>query len=261
MSAVDLACPPERMQGSDEGPPWALESVDVSRQLDNEFVDAVACVVRLQIDLNVDRATLLRVLKCLSQGKVDNAKGLVPKFANWGGAHGRIEFLSYMFDPRVVKEVHDLLVQPTQMRRGHAHAVLKLLERELQKKRGVDMEAMLQRCCAEGPRPARLTGAGTILHWILQCAPPATRAAGYIAYKEEKAALAGAGLSPLGLLTMQVRGAGSTSSSNATGSEAGSHLGSPASATSSKRHCRASELEPADEGATAGACVAGSSDS
>ena len=82
MSAVDLACPPERMQGSDEGPPWALESVDVSQQLDDEFVDAVACVVRLQIDLNVDRATLLRVLKCLSQGKVDNAKGLVPKTAN-----------------------------------------------------------------------------------------------------------------------------------------------------------------------------------
>ena len=95
MSAVDLACPPERMQGSDEGPPWALESVDVSRQLDDEFVDAIDCVVRLQIDLNVDRATLLRVLQCLSQRKVDNAKGLVPKFANLGGAHGRIEYLSY----------------------------------------------------------------------------------------------------------------------------------------------------------------------
>ena len=36
--------------------------------------------------------------------------------------------------------------------------------------------------------PARLTGAGTILHWILMCAPPAARAAGYVAYKEEKAA-------------------------------------------------------------------------
>ena len=141
MSAVDLACPPERMQGSDEGPPWARESERVVRELDNEFVDAVACVVRLQIDLNVDRATLLRVLQCLSQGKVDNAKGLVPKFANLGGAHGRIEYLSYMFDARVVKEVHRLLVQP--MRKGHVHAVLKLLERELKKKRVVDSEATL----------------------------------------------------------------------------------------------------------------------
>ena len=77
MSAVDLACPPERMQGSDEGPPWALESVDVSRQLNIEFVQAVAAVVKLQHDLRVERITLLRMLQYLSQSKVDNAKGLV----------------------------------------------------------------------------------------------------------------------------------------------------------------------------------------
>ena len=214
--------------------------------------------MKLQHDLRVERITLLRMLRNLSQSQVDNAKKLVAEAADWGGAHGRIQYLSATFDVRVLMEVHDLLVQP--MRGGHVHAVLKLLQHQF--KKGVDSDAMMRRLCyADGPLPVRLTGEGTYLHWILMRAPAVARATGYVAYEEEKAALAGAGPSPLGFLTMQVRGAGSTSSSNATGSEASSHLGSPASATSSKRHCRASELEPADEGATEGACVAGSSDS
>ena len=45
MSAADFTCPPVLMQGLNEGPPWALESVDVSRLLDIEFVQAVDVVV------------------------------------------------------------------------------------------------------------------------------------------------------------------------------------------------------------------------
>ena len=90
MSAADLTCPPERMQGLDEGPPWALESVDVSRLLDIEFVQAVNAVVKLQHDLRVEHMTLLRMLQYLSQRKVDNAKRLVAADANLGGAHGRL---------------------------------------------------------------------------------------------------------------------------------------------------------------------------
>ena len=112
MSAGDLTCPPERMQGLDEGPPWALESVDVSRLLDIEFVQAVDVVVKLQRDLRVEPLTLLRMLQYLSQRKVDNAKRLVAADANLGGAHGRIQYLSDTFDVRVLMEVHDLLVQP-----------------------------------------------------------------------------------------------------------------------------------------------------
>ena len=256
MSAADFTCPPVRMQGLNEGPPWALESVNVSRLLDIEFVQAVDVVVKLQRDLRVEPWTLLRMLQYLSQRKVDNATRLVAEDANLGGAHARIQYLSKTFDVRVLTEVHDLLVQP--MRGGAVHAVLKLLQHQF--KKGVDSDAMIRRLCyADGPLPVRLTGEGTYLHWILMRAPAVARATGYVAYEEEKAASAGVGLSPLGFLTMR-DGAGSTSSSQAAGSEA-STPGSPDSTTSSKRHCPASAAGPASEDARAGECVAGSSDS
>ena len=154
MSAGDLTCPPERIQGPDEGPPWALETPLVIRRLNYAFVQAFAAVVKLQHDLCVERATLLRMLQHLSESKVENAKGLVASAANLGGAHGRIQYLSDTFDVRVLKEVHDLLVQP--MREGHVHTALKLLEHQF--KRVVDSDAMRQMCCADGPLPARLTG-------------------------------------------------------------------------------------------------------
>ena len=73
MSAADFTCPPVRMQGLNEGPPWALESVNVSRLLDIEFVQAVDAVVKLQHDLRVEPWTLLRMLQYLSLRKCAEA--------------------------------------------------------------------------------------------------------------------------------------------------------------------------------------------
>ena len=83
MSAGDLICPPERIQGPDEGPPWAGESGLVIRGLNYMLLQAVGAVVQLQHDLRVERYILLAMLRLLSESKVEAAKKRVADAADW----------------------------------------------------------------------------------------------------------------------------------------------------------------------------------
>ena len=252
MSVGDLTVP-ERMQ-TDDGPLWAGETEFAVKMLNYDLAQALVTVVRVQHDLRLNRNTLLVILRSLASNNVAYAKRLVAPAEALGGAHGMIEHLTEKFvDMRVLIEVHDLLVQVT--RSEQVHMVLKLLERQFTQ--GVDTEAMRELCYAGGPLPSHLNELGTTLSQILVAARPELRETGYAAYAEERDASANAGSSMLVYRDLQHRGAGSSSSSNATGSEASS----PGSAASSKRHGRSRSAGRTSGSAREGACVAGSSDS
>ena len=112
MSSADGRLAPQRLQ-ADKGPPWAEEDATTVRMLNYDFKEAIPAAVKVQIDIRVDRRRFLDILRSLARQNVAYAKELVAGAEDFGSAHAKLEHLLVRFGPRVVMEVHDLLVEPT----------------------------------------------------------------------------------------------------------------------------------------------------
>ena len=234
--SAELFTVPARMQAEhDDGPPWAAADEHRVRQLNHDLVQVVGSAVKLQHDLPVDRNTLLEILRFLALRKVDDAKDLVPRAADNGGAHGKIVWLT-KYEPQVLMETHDLLVRPT--RPEQVLLVLRMLDKQMS--RGANVPATERLCCTDEPATApELSEQGRTLWQLVRRAPLELRSAGYVAFASERAAAADHDAS----LFLQIRDgrALSSGSSQAPASEASSH-GSPSDraegARAEKRHSR-----------------------
>lgn len=252
---------PERMQ-ADNGPPWSKEDPTTVRMLNYDVKEAVPVAVKVQIDIRVDRPKFLQILRSLARENVRYAKTLVAGAEDSGGAHAKLEHLLERFGPRVVMEVHDLLVQPT--RADQVCMVLHELEREFPQ--GVDTEAIKLLCCTGEQAEVHLTVEGQALWELLTRAEPSVRSEGHAAYVNERATdmtdrsqSAGASSALLGMRVMRERRVASSSSSDAPASDAdalASDISSPSSNTHKRHHQpdgspQASEGEIADGSMTA----------
>ena len=250
MSSADGRLAPQRLQ-ADKGPPWAEEDATTVRMLNYDFKEAIPAAVKVQIDIRVDRRRFLNILRSLARQNVAYAKELVAGAEDFGSAHAKLEHLLVRFGPRVVMEVHDLLVEPT--RPDQVCMVLHTLETEFLQ--GVDMEAVRLLCCAGEQIDVHLTVQGQSLWEILTRAGLSVRSAGYAEYVEERAAdktdrsmqSADASSALLGMRVLRERRVQSSSSSDAPASD----VSSPGSNTHKRQHPidgspQASEGEIAD---------------
>ena len=90
---------PKRLQQSSDGPPWVGLPDDFTvGMLNQELAEAVEVVVTLQHAIDVDRNTLLTLLRRLAGGKVECAKKLVASEVAGGGAHGMVAHVYETFD-------------------------------------------------------------------------------------------------------------------------------------------------------------------